>query len=121
MHKTLVFGASLRPDRFSNLAVNRLLDHNIVTEAFGLKKGKIREVQIKTNSVDFQNIHTITLYIGPLRQPDYYEDILKINPKRVIFNPGTENKEFQKILEEQGIQVEVACTLVLLATNQYKS
>ena len=121
MHKTLVFGTSLRPDRYSNLAVNRLLDHNIKTEAFGLKKGKIGAVQIKTNSADFQNIHTITLYIGPARQPEYYADILKINPKRVIFNPGTENPEFQKILVERGIEVEVACTLVLLATNQYNS
>ncbi|MFH6604857.1 CoA-binding protein [Maribacter algicola] len=119
MQKTLVFGASLKPDRYSNLAVNRLLDHNIETEAFGLQKGKIRSVQIKTNSADFQNIHTITLYIGMARQPEYYGDILKIDPKRVIFNPGTENPEFQKILEERGVTVEIACTLVLLATNQY--
>ncbi|WP_273567663.1 CoA-binding protein [Maribacter halichondriae] len=119
MQKTLVFGASLKPYRYSNLAVNRLVDHNIKTEAFGLKEGKIRGVQIKSNFDDFQNIHTITLYIGPARQPDYYGEILKINPKRVIFNPGTENTEFYKILEDKGIAVAVACTLVLLSTNQY--
>lgn len=119
MQKTLVFGASLKPERYSNLAVNRLLDHNIETEAFGFKEGKIRGVQIKTKLQDFQNIHTITLYVGAGRQPEYYGDILNLNPKRVIFNPGTENIEFQKILEDKGIATEVACTLVLLATNQY--
>ena len=119
MHKTLVFGASLRPDRYSNLAVNRLLDHNIETEALGFKDGKIRGVQIKTNLKEFQNIHTITLYVGAGRQPEYYGDILQLNPKRVIFNPGTENLEFQELLEDKGIAVEVACTLVLLATNRY--
>ncbi|TMM55997.1 CoA-binding protein [Maribacter algarum] len=119
MKKTLVFGASLKSNRYSNLALNRLLDHNIETEAFGLKAGKIRGAQIKTNLNDFQNIHTITLYIGAARQPEYYGDFLKIKPKRVIFNPGTENPELYKILEDNKIEVEVACTLVLLSTNQY--
>jgi len=119
MKKTLVFGASLKSNRYSNLAVNRLLNHNIETEAFGLKKGKIGEVQIKTNLNDFQNIHTITLYIGASRQPEYIEKILQLKPKRVIFNPGTENPDFYKILEEEGVEAEVACTLVLLATGQY--
>ncbi len=119
MKKTLVFGASLKANRYSNLAVNRLVDHNIETEAFGLKEGKIGSVQIKTNLSDFQNIHTVTMYIGTSRQPDYYGGLLKLSPKRVIFNPGTENPEFYKILEDNQIEVEVACTLVLLATNQY--
>ena len=119
MKKTLVFGTSLKSNRYSNLAVNRLLNHNIKTEAFGLKEGKIRGVQIKTNLNDFQNIHTITLYIGASRQPEYIEKILQLEPKRVIFNPGTENPNFYKILEDKGVEVEVACTLVLLATGQY--
>jgi len=119
MHKTLVFGASLKLDRYSNIAVNRLLDHNIKTEAFGLRIGDIKEVQVKTNLEDFQNIETITLYIGARRQPEYYEDILRIKSKRVIFNPGTENPELYELLKNNGIEVVVACTLVLLATNQY--
>ena len=119
MKKTLVFGASLKSNRYSNLAVKRLLDHNIETEAFGFKAGKIGGTQIKTNLQVFQNIHTITLYIGPARQPEYYRDLLNINPKRVIFNPGTENSELYKILKDNEIEVEVACTLVLLATGQY--
>ncbi len=119
MGKTLILGASLKSNRYSNLVANRLLDHNIKIEAFGLKKGKIREVQIKDNFEDFQNIHTVTLYVGAGRQPEYYGDILKLRPKRVIFNPGTENPEFYKLLKDNGIEVEVACTLVLLATDQY--
>lgn len=119
MHKTLVFGASLKSNRYSNLAVNRLVDHNIKTEAFGLTEGKIRGTQIKNNFEDFQNIHTVTLYINASHQPEYYGDILKLNPKRVIFNPGTENPEFYKLLRDNGIEVAVACTLVLLSTGGY--
>ncbi|WP_289040936.1 CoA-binding protein [uncultured Zobellia sp.] len=119
MKNTLVFGASLKTNRYSNLAVNRLLDHNIKTEAFGLREGKIRDIQIKTNLNEFQNIHTVTLYIGSARQPEYIDKILQLKPKRVIFNPGTENPKFYEILEKEGVEVLVACTLVLLATGQY--
>ncbi|MEM7486798.1 MAG: CoA-binding protein, partial [Bacteroidota bacterium] len=66
-----------------------------------------------------ENIDTITLYLNPKRQKEYYQKILDLNPRRVIFNPGTENPEFQTVLEEAGVVVEIACTLVLLATNQY--
>lgn len=119
MRKTLVFGASLKPNRYSNLVVKRLLVHQIETEAFGLKGGEIYGIQIKTNLDNFQNIHTITLYINPRRQEQYYNDIIRLRPKRIIFNPGTENPYFYQLLEEKGIAVEVACTLVLLSTNQY--
>ena len=119
MKKTLVLGASLKPERYSNLAVNRLLDKGIQTEAFGLREGKIREVNIKTDFEDFQDIHTVTLYIGAKHQSEYIENILKLKPERVIFNPGTENPELYEILKDNRIEVEVACTLVLLATEQY--
>ena len=119
MKKTLVFGASLKPDRYSNLAIKRLVDNNIATEAFGMKEGETYGVQVKTNLQEFQNIHTVTLYMNPKRQQEFYNAIIGLNPKRVIFNPGTENIEFQEILRNKNIEVEVACTLVLLATNQY--
>ena len=119
MKKTLVLGASLKPSRYSNLAVNRLLDNNVETEAFGLRKGHIRDVEVKTDFEDFQDIHTVTLYVGARRQSEYSDNILQLHPKRVIFNPGTENPELYKILEDNGIEVEVACTLVLLSTGQY--
>lgn len=96
-----------------------LVEKSIETEAFGLKQGFVSKIQIKTNFSDFQNIHTVTLYLNPQRQIEYYTKIINLNPKRIIFNPGTENPEFYKLLRANNIQVEIACTLVLLATNQY--
>jgi len=119
MKKTLVLGASLKSNRYSNLAVKRLVDNGTITEAFGLKAGNISGVEIMTNLDNFVNIDTITLYIGPKHQHQYYNDILKINPRRVIFNPGTENPELYKMLKDNGIAFEEACTLVLLSTGQY--
>jgi len=119
MKKTLVLGASLKSDRYSNLAVKRLVDAKIQTEAFGLRNGRINGVAVQTNFDEFQNIDTVTLYLNPKRQKQYYEHILALKPRRVIFNPGTENPEFYQLLKSNNIIVEVACTLVLLATNQY--
>lgn len=119
MKRTLVFGASLKPYRYSNLVIHKLLRNEIETRAFGIVAGDIGDVQVMTNLNDFQGIHTITLYLNPLRQKQYYDAIVDLRPKRVIFNPGTENPEFYKILRERGIKVEIACTLVLLATDQY--
>lgn len=119
MHKTLVVGASTNPGRYSNTAIRRLVDNNIETTAFGIHGGTVSGVEIKNKLGDFQNIDTVTLYLSPKNQEPYYQQIVDLHPRRVIFNPGTENPEFYKILEDAGIEVEVACTLVLLATGQY--
>ena len=119
MQKTLVVGASTNPGRYSNTAIRRLVDNNIETTAFGIRGGTVSGVQIKDNLIDFQNIDTVTLYLNPKNQKEYYQQIVDLNPRRVIFSPGTENPEFYEILENAGIEVEVACTLVLLATGQY--
>lgn len=119
MKKTLVLGASLNPSRYSNLAINKLTSHGHQVEAVGLKPGEVAGVSISTEKKSFKNIDTVTLYLNPKRQVEYYDYILSLNPKRVIFNPGTENPEFYKILDENNIFSEVACTLVLLGTNQY--
>ncbi|MEA1787556.1 CoA-binding protein [Arenibacter sp. GZD96] len=117
--RTLVFGASLKPNRYSNLAIHRLVQNQIETEAYGLREGTINGVHVKTHLLDFKDIHTVTLYVGAKNQPAYYNAIIGLNPKRVIFNPGTENPEFYALLQDKGIAVEVACTLVLLATGQF--
>lgn len=119
MGNTLVFGASLKPSRYSNLAIHRLVENQQETLAFGVRTGTVSGIQIKDNLTDFQNIHTITLYLNPQRQKEYYQKIIDLKPERVIFNPGTENPEFAKILTDVGIKVENSCTLVLLATGQY--
>ncbi|MDT0557035.1 CoA-binding protein [Ichthyenterobacterium sp. W332] len=117
--KTLVIGASLNPTRYSHLAVKRLIDfgHNVV--AFGLRSGTIETVSIDTDLKVYTDINTVTLYVGPKHQDAYMDYIVSLIPKRVIFNPGTENPKFYKLLKEHDINFEEACTLVLLSTNQY--
>ena len=117
--KTLVIGASLNPDRYSSKAVLMLSNAGIPVIAFGLKKGSISNVQIDTALKSYKNIHTVTLYLNPKHQETYYDYIIKLKPKRVIFNPGTENPIFYRILRESNVYYEIACTLVLLSTNQY--
>ena len=117
--KTLVFGASLKPDRYSNMAIRKLVNYNHETVAFGMKEGEEAGVFIDAELKPYQDLDTVTLYMNPERQKAYYNYIVSLNPKRVIFNPGTENPEFYKILNENNIAFEEACTLVLLSTNQY--
>jgi len=117
--KTLVIGASLKPYRYSNMAINKLVAAQEEVVAIGLRKGEVAGVTIDTEKIAYQNIETVTLYLNPQRQVSYYDYIISLKPKRVIFNPGTENPTFYKLLIEHGIISEVACTLVLLSTNQY--
>lgn len=117
--KTLVLGVSLNPDRYSNMAVKRLASNQVEVVAIGSKYGRIGKVLIEKDSFLYKDIHTVTLYLNRLRQKDYYDYIISLNPKRIIFNPGTENPDLYKILEENSIEYTEACTLVLLSTNQY--
>ncbi len=117
--KTLVLGASTNPERYSYKAINKLLNNQHEVVAIGAKQDQLAGVVIEKEMVNFPDVHTVTLYLNPQRQRDYYNYIINLNPKRVIFNPGTENPEFYNLLKAKGIEVEVACTLVLLATEQY--
>lgn len=114
MKKTLVIGASTNEDRFSNMAINLLRKHDIEVVAFGLRKGTIADVKIDTERQNYNNIDTVTMYINPQRQPEFYDYILSLKPQRVIFNPGTENDEFIEILEQNNISTIENCTLVML-------
>ncbi len=117
--KTLVLGATTKPDRYAFKAVTMLVDHGHSVLAIGQNAGEVAGIKIQTKAIPLKNIDTVTLYLNPLRQREYYNYIIETQPKRVIFNPGTENPEFYQLLKSNGIAVEVACTLVLLATNQY--
>ena len=117
--KTLVLGASLKDTRYSNYAIHKLVANKIETVAFGLKQGSVAGVNIDVELVNYKDINTVTLYLNPKRQESYYNYIIALKPERVIFNPGTENPEFYKLLKQNNIAFEVACTLVLLSTNQY--
>jgi len=117
--RTLVLGASLNSNRYSNIAIKKLVKNKHEVIAIGLRKGNIENVKIDTGYPQLKDIDTVTLYVKPERQDEYYEYIISIKPKRVIFNPGTENREFIELLESYNIGVEVACTLVLLSIGQY--
>jgi predicted CoA-binding protein len=116
---TLVIGASENTDRYSNKAVNMLRKYQHTTFAYGLKTGNIADVAIQNQYFYPEALDTISLYLNPTNQKAHFEYILKLQPKRVIFNPGTENPAFYSLLEKKGIAYEEACTLVLLQTGQY--
>ncbi len=117
--KTLVIGASLKMYRYSNIVIKRLVDKQYEVKALGVKEGEVHGVKIDVDAPNYDDIHTVTLYLNPSRQAVYYDYIIALKPRRVIFNPGTENAELIKLLEENYIEVEIACNLVLLTTNQY--
>lgn len=118
--KTLVIGASENPDRYSNKAITALVSHGHEVVAIGLRAGEVNGIPFNSEKKLFEDIDTVTLYVGPQNQPEYYQYILNLKPQRVIFNPGTENPEFAGMLKNNGIYPEIACTLVLLATGQYE-
>ena len=117
--KTLVLGATPNTSRYANLAANRLVrsGHSIVN--VGLKTGEVAGVPIEKPETIHNDIDTVTLYVGPQHQEELYDYILKTHPKRIIFNPGTENAELRRMASAQGIETEYACTLVLLSIGQY--
>lgn len=117
--KTLVIGASEKENRYSNKAIRKLHYYNQPVVAIGLREGQVLDIAIDKEKKNYTAIDTVSLYINPKRQPEYYDYIIGLNPHRVVFNPGTENKEFYALLKENGIAYEVACTLVLLSTDQY--
>lgn len=117
--KTVVLGASSNPSRYSYLAVNRLAAHDQPVIAIGRKPGRIREIDIITEHPEMNDVNTVTLYLNAQNQKQYYNYILSLHPKRIIFNPGAENPELEKLAEQNGIQTMEACTLVLLSTGQY--
>jgi predicted CoA-binding protein len=117
--KTLVLGASVNPSRYSYLAIRRLrsLGHPVV--AIGRRQGVLEDVPISKEKTPADDIDTVTLYLNPRHQQEYYEYILSLHPKRIIFNPGTENDELAELAKANNIQAIDACTLVLLSTGQY--
>lgn len=117
--KVLVIGASLKPIRYSNIAINMLTEYKHDVYGIGLREGIVSDVSIQKGFTKLTDIHTVTLYLNPQRQKEYYQYIIDLKPKRVIFNPGTENEEFYKLLKENQITVEIACTLVLLRSHMF--
>lgn len=117
--KTLVLGASDNPSRYSFLAIQRLRSHNHPVVAVGRKITQVADVIVEKEKKGFDGIDTVTVYLNPHHQQEYYDYIFSLKPKRIIFNPGAENDELAGLAKEKGIQTIEACTLVMLSTNQY--
>ena len=117
--KTLVLGASDNPSRYSYLAIQRLKNHGHPIVAIGRKHTLVADVPVETEKIHFDNIDTVTLYLNPQHQQEYYNYILSLKPKRIIFNPGAENEELENLARQHQIKTLDACTLVLLSTGQY--
>ena len=117
--KTLVLGASQNPARYSNLAIQQLRHHDHPVVAIGKRNGMVGDTPIMTGQKPMDDIDTVTLYLNPANQVPYYNYIFSLHPKRIIFNPGTENEELYELALQNGILPREACTLVLLSTGQY--
>ena len=119
MSKTLVLGASPDNSRYSYKCVKSLLRHDHEVVAVGTKKGRIQDIKIQPGKPEIPDIHTVSIYLNAKNQPEYYEYILGLNPKRIIFNPGAYNKEFIDLAKEKGIKTVVDCTLVMLSAGTF--
>ena len=117
--KTLIIGATTKPERAAFKAIKMLVANGHSVLALGQNAGEVAGIKINTKAIPLKNIDTISLYINPTRQKDYYNYIVEAKPKRVLFNPGTENPELYQLLELNNIKFEAACTLVLLTLNKY--
>ena len=119
MKRTLIIGASSNPSRYSFLAAQKLKSFGHQILLIGRRAGFALSEEIHSEKIKWNDVDTVTLYINPLHQPDYYDYIISLNPKRVIFNPGTENPQFENILISKNIVPIEACTLVLLSIGEY--
>ncbi len=116
---TLILGASENPERYSYLATEKLKKYGHTVYPVGVKAGKIKDSDILLNKPLIENVDTLSLYVGPKNQAEWYDYILQIKPKRLIFNPGTENAELQRLAQNAGIDCVEACTLVMLSVGTY--
>jgi uncharacterized protein len=117
--KTMVLGASENTERYSNQAVRKLVAYGHPVIAIGKKAGLIEKFKIEQEQLQHKDVDTITIYLGEKNQKEFYDYILSLKPKRIIFNPGAENIELEELAKENGIETMEACTLVMLSTGQY--
>lgn len=116
---TMIIGASPNPGRYSYLATLKLSEYGHTVYPIGIRSGKIGTMSIITEKAEVDEVDTVALYLGPERQKEWEDYILELHPRRIIFNPGTENDDLWKKAEEAGIECLDACTLVMLSTGSY--
>lgn len=119
MKKTLVLGATTNPDRYAYIATKKLLRYNHPVVLVGQREGEIAGEKILTGTPSIDEVDTITLYVGVRNLPPFFDYIIGLKPKRVLFNPGTENPDLIRLCKENGIEIEIGCTLVMLSAGTY--
>jgi predicted CoA-binding protein len=117
--KHIVFVASPKPHRYSYQAAIRLQEAGHEVELLGFREEKVGDLTIKKTWPSDLDVHTITLYLNARRQVEFYEYLLELQPKRIIFNPGAENPELEELAKHQEIETLNACTLVMLSIGNY--
>lgn len=117
--KTLVIGGSIKPERYSNKAIKKLIQFNHQVVSIGMKPAVVEGVEIDMGYPQYKDIHTVTLYVGPRNQPQYYDYIFGLNPQRIIFNPGTENPELEDLAGKKGVETIEHCTLIMLSEGSF--
>jgi len=118
---TLIVGATDNPERYAYRAADLMLAKGVPFIPIGIKKGRVfgKEIVDLREKRDLTEIHTVTLYLGAQNQADWVDYLIGLGPKRIIFNPGTENPAFFSKAKELGIEALEACTLVMLTTGQF--
>ncbi|MTB53860.1 CoA-binding protein [Lewinella sp. W8] len=116
---TLILGATPNPNRYAYLAAQRLTQHGHKIVPVGIKHGEVFGVPIQQGRPQVKNVDTVVLYVGPKHQPAYYDYLLELKPRRIIFNPGTENPELMRLARTHDIEPILGCTLVMLASGTY--
>ena len=117
--KCAVIGASTNPGRYAYLAINKLLKYGHEVIAYGLRPGEVNGVEIIADMQPESDVHTVTLYVGPRHIQHWVPLILDLKPKRVIFNPGTEDYITERTFKDAGIDCIQACTLVMLSIGNF--
>jgi predicted CoA-binding protein len=117
--KTVIIGASTNPERYAYRAAVALKSKGHEAVSVGLRAGEINGIKVLDSKPEIKDVDTVTLYVGPANQPYWYDYILSLKPERVIFNPGTENEEFEDLLKKNNIEPVEACTLVMLSIGNY--
>ena len=119
LKKTLVLGGSIKPDRYANKAIRKLISYGYPVVSIGNKEGTVEDVPIIKETRKFDNIHTVTVYLSAKNQKQYYDYIIGLEPQRIIFNPGAENRELAEMALKRNIEVVEYCTLILLDTHTF--
>ena len=119
MKKTVVLGATPNPARYAYLAVMRLHQHGHEVVPIGVHEGNIGGIDIHLDHPALDDVDTVTFYLNPQRQRDYYDYIFSLKPRRIIFNPGTENPELMHMAQDKSIETVEGCTLVMLSIGAF--